>query len=169
MKSKNSVFGHLARPMLIILPLGLFISAVVFDLAFWLSGERVFAGLSYFNISLGIVGGLLAVLFGFFDWLAIPADTHARRMGAWHAAGNTMLVLLFGLSWFLRGSAPDLIPSTLALACSYAGILLGLVTTWLGGELLDGLQVGAERDANLNAPNSLSRKKSRAYRAGRHA
>ena len=84
MKSKTNAFEHLARPMLIILPLGLFISAVVFDLAFWLSGERVFASLSYFNISLGIVGGLLAVLFGFFDWLAIPADTPARRMGAWH-------------------------------------------------------------------------------------
>ena len=43
----------------------------------------------------GIVGGLLAAVFGLIDWLAIPKDTRARRIGAWHGGGNVVIVLLF--------------------------------------------------------------------------
>jgi uncharacterized membrane protein len=169
MESKTKLFGHPVHPILIVLPLGLFISAVVFDIAFWVTGENIFPAISYFNISLGVIGGLLAALFGFLDWLAIPAGTRAQRIGAWHGIGNVVLVLLFGLSWFFRRGAPDFEPSALALTFSYTGILLGLVTAWLGGELVFRLDVGVDRGANLNASNSLSGEDSRAYTDGRRA
>jgi hypothetical protein len=35
-------------------------------------------------------------------------------------------------------------------------ILLGAVTGWLGGELVDRLGVGVDAGAHLNAPSSLS-------------
>ena len=35
-------------------------------------------------------------------------------------------------------------------------VLRALVTGWLGGELVDRLEVGVNRGAHLDAPNSLS-------------
>src|SRR3954454_15739137 len=43
----------------------------------------------------GIVGGLIAAVFGLIDWLAIPAGTRAKAIGAWHGGGNVLVVLLF--------------------------------------------------------------------------
>ncbi|MGH9853612.1 MAG: DUF2231 domain-containing protein, partial [Blastocatellia bacterium] len=37
-----------------------------------------------------------------------------------------------------------------------AGMGLALITSWLGGELVDRLGVGVDTGAHLNAPNSLS-------------
>jgi uncharacterized membrane protein len=106
-------------------------------------------------IAAGVITGLLAALFGFIDWLAIPSGTRAKRIGAWHAIGNVIIVVLFALSWWLRRGAPAN-PSTLAFVLGLIGLLLALVTGWLGGELVDRLGVGVYDDANLDAPSSLS-------------
>jgi uncharacterized membrane protein len=62
--------------------------------------------------------------------------------------------VLFALSWLLRRPAPD-VPVALALAASFVGAGLALVTGWLGGELVDRLGVGVDDGANLDAPSSL--------------
>ena len=36
----------------------------------------------------GIIGGLLAAMFGLWDWLAIPAGTRAKRVGLWHGVAT---------------------------------------------------------------------------------
>jgi uncharacterized membrane protein len=156
MESKVKLFGHPIHPMLIVIPLGLFIGAIVFDTIFLFMPNPMLPTVSYFSISLGIIGGLLAAVFGFIDWSAIPANTRAKSVGAWHGAGNVVIVLLFAVSWWLRSTDIQFTPSTLALVFSYAAILLGLVTAWLGGEMVYRLDVGVDRDANLNAPNSLT-------------
>jgi uncharacterized membrane protein len=48
------------------------------------------------------------------------------------------------------------------LAMSVAGVLLALVTAWLGGELVERLGVGVAEGANLDAPSSLSHQPARA-------
>ncbi len=73
-----------------------------------------------------------------------------------HGGGNVVVVVLFALSWLVRGGATDHEPSGLALALSFAGLALAAVTGWLGGELVDRLGVGVDEGANLNAPSSLS-------------
>jgi hypothetical protein len=49
-------------------------------------------------------------------------------------------VVLFLLSWFMRQGAPQA-PGAVALILSFVGIVLGLGTSWLGGELVDRLGV----------------------------
>lgn len=155
MESKIKLFGHPVHPLLIVLPLGLLIGSIIFDTIFVFTKHPLLPGVSFFNISLGIIGGLVAAIFGFVDWNAIPSQTRAKRVGAWHGVGNVVVVVLFAVSWWLRMIQPGLIPSTLALTFSYAAILLGVVTAWLGGELVFRLNVGPDRDASLNASNSL--------------
>lgn len=156
MESKAKAFGHPIHPMLIVFPLGLFITAIISDIIYLINHVAFFPVVSYYNIAGGIIGGLLAAVFGFRDWLAIPTDTRAKRIGLFHGLGNVVLVVLFLISWLIRRDDPNFVPSTLALIFSFAGILLGTLTAWLGGELVYRLDVAVDRGANLDAPSSLS-------------
>jgi uncharacterized membrane protein len=156
MTSKARFLGHPIHPMLVVIPLGLFIAAVVFDGLYYWRGDTMFATISYYNIAGGILGGLLAAVFGLLDWVAIPAGTRAKRIGIFHGAVNVTMVMLFAAAWIARSALPDLAPTTLVLGVELGAILLALLGGWLGGELVDRLGVGVDEGANLNAPNSLS-------------
>ena len=156
MESKAKLFGHPIHPQLIVLPLGLLSAAVFFDIVHLITGEDGFRTVAFWNIAAGIVGGLAAAVFGAWDWLHIPRDTRAKRIGLWHGGGNVVVVTLFALSWLLRLGANGYEASPLAYALSFAGVALAVVTGWLGGELVDRLGVGVDPGANLDAPNSLS-------------
>ena len=149
------LFGHPIHQMLIVFPLGLLATAVAFDIVGLASSDPTRYLISYWMIAAGIIGGLLAAVFGTIDWLGIPANTRAKSIGLLHGVGNVIVVLLFIASWFLRPT-PISIPGTLAFVCSFFGVALALVTGWLGGELVDRLGVGVDEGAHLNSPSSLS-------------
>ena len=164
MESRAKLLGHPIHPMLIVLPLGLFISAVVFDALYLWRGSATFAAVAYWNIAGGISGGLLACLlacllaavFGFIDRMAIPGGTRAKRIGLLHGGSNVVVVVAFALAWLLRGNAADLAPSTGVFAVEVVALALGSVAGWLGGELVDRLGVGVDDGAHVNATSSLS-------------
>jgi uncharacterized membrane protein len=156
MQSRARLLGHPIHPMLVVIPLGLFISAAVLDGLYYWRGNTLFAAISYYNIAGGIVGGLLAAVFGLVDWLAIPSGTRAKRIGLFHGAINVTMVMLFAAAWIARTAFPDLAPTPLVLGVEAVAIALALLAGWLGGELVDRLGVGVDEGANLNAPNSLS-------------
>jgi uncharacterized membrane protein len=140
--------------MLIVFPLGLLATAVIIDVVYFAGDALIFAEVSYYLIIAGLIGGAAAAPFGFIDWLAIPRDTRAKRVGAMHGLGNVVVVLLFLASALLRAGLPSEAPA-LAYVCSFIGAGLALVTAWLGGELVDRLGVGVSDNANLDAPSSL--------------
>jgi uncharacterized membrane protein len=87
----------------------------------------------------GVVGGAAAALFGLIDWLAIPRGSHAWRVGAWHGGGNLVVAALFAASWMLRREEPGH-PDALAISLSGCGVLLTIVTGWLGSQLADRME-----------------------------
>lgn len=156
MESKAKLLGHPIHPMLIVLPLGLFIAAVVFDaLSLW-RGNATLATVGYWNIAGGIVGGLLAAVFGLIDWTGIPSGTRAKRIGLLHGGVNVLVVVAFAIVWMTRRGSGDLTPSTGIFTLEVVALALGSVGGWLGGELVDRLGVGVDEGANLDAPSSLS-------------
>jgi uncharacterized membrane protein len=155
MESKAKLLGHPIHPMLIVFPLGLLATAVAFDIVGLAQGDASWFGISYWMIAAGIIGGLLAAVFGLVDWWAIPSGTRAKNIGLMHGGVNVVVVLLFIGSWLLRNSAPQN-PSSTAFALSFIAVPLALVGGWLGGELVDRLGVGVDDGAHLDAPNSLS-------------
>ena len=155
MESKAKVLGHPIHPMLIVFPLGLLATAVAFDVVGLSTNDASWFGISFWMIAAGIIGGLLAAVFGLIDWWAIPSGTRAKAIGLWHGLGNVIVVLLFIGSWFLRRPAP-VNPGSTALALSFIAVALALVSGWLGGEMVDRLGVGVDEGAHLNSPNSLS-------------
>src|SRR3990170_8798418 len=105
MESKAKLLGHPIHPMLIVLPLGLFIGAVLFDAVYLWRGLPAFATVAYWNIAAGIVGGLLAAVFGAIDWFAIPAGTRAKRIGLLHGSSNVLVVAAFAAGLVMRRNA----------------------------------------------------------------
>jgi uncharacterized membrane protein len=140
--------------MLIVFPLGLLATAVIIDIVYFVAGALIFAELSYYLIIAGLIGGAAAAPFGLIDWLAIPANTRAKRIGALHGGGNVIVMLLFVASALLRADLPSA-PPVAAYVCSFAGAALALVTAWLGGELVDRLGIGVSDGAHVDASSSL--------------
>ena len=161
MESRAKLFGHPIHQMLIVFPLGLLATALLFDVVQLATGNGFWSELSYWMIAAGVISGLVAAPFGLVDWLAIPWRTRAKRIGAVHGGGNVVVLALYGISWLMRTANPSA-TETPALVMAFLGGGLALVTGWLGGELVDRLGVGVDSDANLNAPNSMSRRPSRA-------
>jgi uncharacterized membrane protein len=148
------LLGHPVHQMLIVFPLGLLATAVIFDLIY-LAGGMTMALVSYWMIVAGIIGGLIAAPFGWIDWFGIPSGTRAKSVGLWHGMGNVVVMLLFVGSWFMRYDQPER-PDAVALVLSFTGAGLALFTGWLGGELVNRLGIGVDDGAHPNAPSSLS-------------
>lgn len=162
MESHAKLLGHPVHPMLIVFPLGLLPTGVAFDIAYAVSNNPRWADISFWMISIGIIGALVAAIFGFVDLLAIPDNTRAKRIGLYHGIGNLVVVALFVVSWYLRSGTPP-VPSNGAIILGVIAVAIALVTAWLGGELVNRLGVGVDDDAHLNAHSSIEEYGERQY------
>ena len=155
MESRAKLFGHPIHQMLIVFPLGLLATSLFFDVIGLTTHHPGLLQAAWYMIAAGVISGLIAAVFGLVDYLGIPSGTRAKRIGMLHGLGNVVVIVLFSASWFLRrGHTTD--PATLPVILSACGALLGGMTGWLGGELVDRLGVGVDDGANLDAPNSLT-------------
>lgn len=140
MESRAKLAGHAIHPMLIVFPLGLLGMAAIFDIIYLATGARDLVTASYWMIAAGVVVGLLAAVFGFWDWLAIPRETRAKQVGLLHGVGNVIVVGLFVAAWLLRqdgrAGAVEHAPEGLPVVFEIMGLLLALLSGWLGGELV---------------------------------
>jgi uncharacterized membrane protein len=132
--------------MLIVFPLGLLGTSFLFDLA-WLAFRRSDLAVDSYSIMIaGVIGAAIASVAGAMTWKAIPKGTRARRIGALHGVGNVIVSALFVASLFVRIRDIEH-PHPAALALSAAGVLLTVVTGWLGGELVDRSEADAAQKA----------------------
>jgi len=149
--------------MLIVFPLGLLATSVVWDIcALASSHPRSWGMISFWTILAGVVGALLAAVPGFIDWLAIPKGTRARTIGVYHLTINLVVVALFVVSligrWQTPGGYELAGPGWMILG--WIAVALALVSGWLGGELVETLGISVREGANPNAPSPLSTKTS---------
>jgi uncharacterized membrane protein len=170
MESRVKLAGHPVHQMLIIFPLGLLATAVVFDVIYLVTDNALWTQAAFYMIGAGVITGLAAAVPGVVDWLAIPRGTRAKRIGLIHGVGNVIVVTLFALSWYLRRDQPAA-PPTGAVVAGLLGAGLSLLTAWLGGEMVNRLGVGVDDGAHLDAPSSLtgrpaSAASGREFRAG---
>ncbi|HEY8176666.1 MAG TPA: DUF2231 domain-containing protein [Gemmatimonadaceae bacterium] len=155
MQARAKFLGHAIHQMLIPYPLALLTTAIIFDVVHLFTGNPLWSTIAYWMIAAGIIGGLIAAIFGFLDWLAIPSRTRAKGVGSRHGIGNVVMVVLFAASWILRRPDPGA-PTTVAFLLALAGGALSLYTGWLGGELVDRHGMAVDEGANLDAPSSMS-------------
>lgn len=149
-QARARILGHPVHQILIVFPLGLLATSFFFDLAYLVTQRPELGVVAWWLIFAGVIGGVLASLFGFIDFAAIPRGTRARRIGAVHGSVNVVVALLFASSWMLRRDAPGH-PEGIAIAMSGLGVLLIVVTGWLGAELADRMEDAAEKSEDRRA------------------
>jgi uncharacterized membrane protein len=157
MKSRVVVAGHALHPMLVVFPLGLLATSVVWDVCALVTRDPRWGMIAFWTIVAGVVGALLAAVPGFIDWLGIPRGTRARKLGFIHMVLNLILVGLFAVSLVARWYTPggyDLARAG-AMIWGWIGVALGIVSSWLGGELIETLGISVREGAHPDAPSSL--------------
>lgn len=133
-KSTASIAGHPIHPMLVPLPIGFLVGALLTDLAYVKSGAAAWADFSTWLIGAGIVAALLAAIFGFIDFFGERRIRRIRK--AWyHMIGNLTAVVLSIVNFLVHsGGAASVVPTGITLSAIV--VLLLLFNGWMGGELV---------------------------------
>lgn len=140
------IAGHPLHPLLVTLPIGLWVGTLIFDLGFVSSGDVFWARGALVVLILSIVFAAIAALAGFADFFGNARIRDLRD--AWqHMIGNVIaLVLAIVNLWpHWDGSGAGIKPWGVLL--SLLVVLILLFTGWKGGELVFRHHVGATRKA----------------------
>lgn len=135
---RTEISGHPVHPMLVVVPLGLWVVALVFDIVGTATGNAMWGTLAFWNIVAGIVGALIAAVPGLLDYLTL--DGRARSIGTWHLVLNVGAVVLFAVNAVVRTQVA--FGSMWPLVLSVIGVLGVMVSGWFGGELVYVERVG---------------------------
>src|SRR5947199_3175026 len=82
-------YGHPFHPILVTVPIGAWVASLVFDVISRAGNDAaVFAKGAYWLVGIGIVGALVAAMFGFLDLFAIPTGTRAFKTALTHMSLN---------------------------------------------------------------------------------
>jgi len=147
--STANVAGHPLHPILITLPIGLFVGVLLFDLVYWQTGNETFATGALWLLGAGILGAALAAITGIVDFLG---DGRIRNLSdAWqHAIGNVIMVLLQLFSFYERYRYGTSAVVPLGLSLSFIAVILMLFTGWKGGEMVFRHRVAVVDPAGAN-------------------
>lgn len=134
MSSPASFKGHPFHPMIIPLPIGLWIFSLVSDLIYKFGlGGAVWNDVAFYTLAGGIVGALIAAIPGFIDSFGIQ-NPKTRLIVIWHMTINLLAVALYCVNFWLRlHRAPS---DNLPIILSIIGVGMIVISGWLGGELV---------------------------------
>jgi len=139
MSTPASVAKHPLHPMLVAVPIGLWVFSLVADLIYHLGwGQPVWKDVAFYCIGGGIVGALLAAVPGFIDFLSITV-ANVRAIGVYHMVVNLTAVAIFAVSFWLRWTGTA---GFLPVGVSLVGLVVLGLGGWLGGELVFVHQMG---------------------------
>src|SRR5713226_9662839 len=101
MKTRASFAGEPIHPMFVHYPIALWTTSVITDLIYYFCRNTSLILISKFLIAAGIVGAIVAAVFGLIDWWAI-SDPVVTKVANWHARLNIIALIVFGVSLYLR-------------------------------------------------------------------
>jgi uncharacterized membrane protein len=134
LRSTFAINGHPLHPLLVPIPIALFVATLVCDIVFIADGSLGWAEASRWLLGGGLAGALLAAIAGFTDF---AGNTRIREFrDAWlHLFANLTLVLVEGVNLILR--LPDAaVAGSFGIWLSAAAVLILLFSGWKGGELV---------------------------------
>ncbi len=139
MKTKASFVGAPMHPMFVHYPIALWTTSVITDLIFYFYRNTSLILISKFLIAAGIVGAILAAIFGLIDWTGIT-EPAAKTIGNRHLVLNVLALILFVVSLYLRmknyGAPLVGFHLKIPFLVSVAGWLLMAISASLGGKLV---------------------------------
>lgn len=145
-------YGHPFHPILVTIPIGAWVSSLVFDIAGMMSEEvtrAYFLGARWL-IGIGIIAAIVAAVFGLMDYTRVSPRTAAKRSALTHMSLNVLVLAMFVVGYLWRDSTEPapLEASTGQLILTLAALVVLGVSGWIGGMLAYryGVRVASERD-----------------------
>lgn len=145
MRSKARLFdGEPIHPILVHFPLAFLIGAVLFDLAGVAMDRPLWWEIGAYLLVLGVATALLAAVPGFIDYFyTVPPQSSYRKRATWHLVLNLVVVAIFALARLVRGD-PGVQPDVPVLGLEVIGLVILLISGWLGSSLIYHAQVGVD-------------------------
>lgn len=128
-------YGHPFHPILVTVPIGAWVSSLVFDIASRVSQGQGLAQGARWLIGIGIVGALVAAMIGFLDFLTIPRRTRAYRTAVAHLVLNLAVTAAYAGNFAWRLNADTNTTEWGQLALSVVSLAALAVSGALGGKL----------------------------------
>ena len=139
------LFGHPVHPILVAFPIALLGLTPILDV---LALAKVMADANvaaYFCQLAGLIGGGLAIVTGFADFMTIPqADKAAAKAAIIHASLALCMLSVFGIAFAVRGGRTA-VAGTTVLALEAVGAVFLAVAGWFGGHLVFGYGIGVDK------------------------
>ena len=131
-------YGHPFHPILVTVPIGAWVSSLVFDIASrFVDGPGFLYQGSSWLIAIGVLGALAAATVGLLDLFAIPTGTPAFRTGLVHMSLNLTVTVAYVINFLWRradyGRSVSVHIGPLVLAAVSLATLA--VSGYLGGKL----------------------------------
>lgn len=142
MRTPASVAGHPIHPMLITIPVGLFIFSLVCDLISLRSATPAnWVMVAQYTMAGGFVGALIAAVPGVIDFLSLE-ESKVKKIAILHMALNLVALTLYAVNLWLRiyNGSNEGLPLVLSLIA--VGTLA--VSGWLGAEMVHKHGVGVD-------------------------
>ncbi|MFL5333978.1 MAG: DUF2231 domain-containing protein [Geminicoccaceae bacterium] len=143
-------YGHPFHPILVTVPIGAWVCALVFDIASHVVDRPGFLSQgAEWLIAIGALGALAAAMVGFLDLFAIPTGTPSFRTGLLHMSLNLTVTAAYVGNFFWRHASytnGEPVPGGQLALSAFSLALLG-VSGYLGGKLAYryGVRVADER------------------------
>lgn len=141
MQGKATIAGHPIHPMLIPFPIGFLVGALICDIFLAFTHNPFWPQVSVVLIGFGIVGALLAALFGFIDYATAPMSDAAKSTATRHMVLNLLAVAVFAVAFWLR--VGDNV-SAAGIVLTAVGVAVLGASGYLGGHLSYHFGVGVD-------------------------
>jgi uncharacterized membrane protein len=131
--------GHPFHPFVVPVPVGAFVSSLIFDILTWTRADGLpyLVDGAFWLIGIGLIGALIAAVFGVLDLRAMPRRTRPFSIALSHLTLNASAAVLFIIGYAWRAGDHVELDKTRwgQLALSAVAVALLLVAVWLGQTL----------------------------------
>jgi uncharacterized membrane protein len=133
MRTPANIAKHPIHPMLVPIPIGLWIFSLVCDLIHaGGSANPAWPTVALYTMGGGIVGALAAAVPGLIDLLSLPPEP--RKIAITHMSINLTVVALYVINFWMRLSTPGDLKVPIWLSVIAIGLLV--ISGWLGGKMV---------------------------------
>lgn len=129
-----SIRKHPVHPMLVPLPIGLWLFSFACDILTVATRNPFWRDCALVTIAGGIIGAVVAALPGLADLLTMYRS-QVKKIGILHMSVNLFVTVLYAAGFFWRRGVPSGMETGQMLLSAVAVAMLGF-SGWLGGELV---------------------------------
>src|SRR5690554_6814696 len=105
MRSRASIANHPLHPLLVTIPIGLWVFSLVADIVARAGGGPLWPEMAFWVIVCGLIGAAIAAPFGLADFAGYT-DPVIRRIGTTHLTLNALIIVSYLVNLWLRTRMP---------------------------------------------------------------